>query len=281
MQERAAGVDATLLAGAEHERDNPRGSVVGAIASLDLRPGLRITDVGCGPGAHLGLLATSVVPDGVVVGIDISNERLAVAQALNQELIARGSVQLQQGDADQLPYEAEAFDVTWSSLVLHHSARQREFVAELARVTRRGGLVAIMEGDNDGSFPLMPWPPELELRLRAAMLRGEQERYGGRLEYTFTNTGRHLTRLFREAGLVNVQLRAYADVDRAPLDAVREQEVRSWVLESFGPRVRPYLAQVDWEYLVNVFTAGSADDLLASPDFFQSRTWFLAVGRVA
>jgi ubiquinone/menaquinone biosynthesis C-methylase UbiE len=268
-------MDERLRARYERELRHPRSSVVAAIDSLGLRPGMRMADVGCGPGAHLGLFARHLEPGGEVIGVDLDEDRLAVAAEFQADPIARGAVRLQPGDIARLPFDDGDLDLTWSSLVVHHSQQQLDLVGELARVTRPGGTVAVMEGDNDGSFPLLPWAPVLECKLRQALLRGQQERQ--MLMYT----GRNLTRLFLEAGLVDVELRSFTDVDRAPLDSTLEREIREWFVNMFGDRARDYLAPVDWDAFAACFDPESDRYLLDKPWFFQSRTWFLVTGRVA
>jgi hypothetical protein len=100
------------------------------------------------------------------------------------------------------------------------------------------------------------------------------------LPYHFSGfTGRALPRLLREAGLVDVKLDAFTEVDRAPLDPPRERELCNWYLNSFGRRIHDYLAPRDWEQLRAYVTPESDSYLLSDPDFFQARVMFLGLGR--
>lgn len=271
-----------LHTSARFERDHPRASVVAAIGSLALRPGQRVLDVGCGPGAHLGLFARQVAPAGEVVGLDISGERLVIATNLNQEAIAAGRVALREGDLHALPYDPGNFDVVWTSLVLHHEDDPPAVVSEFARVVKADGRVAVMDSDGGGSFPLLPWEPEFELRLRAAALRAEQARYGDALPHIFRNyLGRRLPAILGDAGLHHVTLAAFSDVERAPLDSFVESEMNSWFIGSFAKRIQAYLAPVDLRRLEAHFTPGSGDYLPGRADFFCARTHYLCVGTTA
>jgi SAM-dependent methyltransferase len=277
---KGAFMDEHLRDEARYELRHPRPSVVAAIAALELRPGMRLIDIGCGPGAHLGLFVEDVAPGGAVVGLDSDAERLVIAAELHPELAAARSVRLEEGDLHDLPFEDDAFDVAWMSSVLHHEEQPLDALAEMARVTRPGGLVAVLDGDTGGSFPCLPWPPAFELRLRAADLRAQEDSYGGTLPYHFSGfTGRALPRLLREAGLVDVKLDAFTEVDRAPLDPPRERELCNWYLNSFGRRIHDYLAPRDWEQLRAYVTPESDSYLLSDPDFFQARVMFLGLGR--
>src|SRR4051812_27278652 len=113
-----AGMDEARLHKAESEAARPRGSVVAAIDALELQPWMRVLDAGCGPGAHLGLFAAKVVPGGHVVGLDIGADELEIAAHICRATITDGTVELRQGDAQQLPFEAGTFDLAWAALAL-------------------------------------------------------------------------------------------------------------------------------------------------------------------
>ena len=261
---------------------HPRPSILAAIDRLDLQASQRVLDAGCGPGAHLLLFAERVAPGAEVIGVDLDRERLAMAAEVCADLVAAGAVRLIQGDAATLPVASDTCDVAWSAAVFHHLERQEAVVEEMARVVRPGGLVAVLDADNSVSFPALPWPPNLEPRLRAAMQRGEAEHYGGKLSYVFDGyAGRKLPRLLREAGLVERRLFAFSDVDLAPLPSRREEEIRTWFLGSFLERLHDYLAPDDRDRYRALFDPEAGEYLLRDPDLFLVRTWLLATGRKA
>ncbi|MBA3823953.1 MAG: methyltransferase domain-containing protein, partial [Ktedonobacterales bacterium] len=137
---------------------HPWESIQAAIGVVGIRPGSHLLDVGCGPGAHLGLFLAAIGAGGRVTGCDADAERLAVAADIWHEAVAQGTLALQTGDMQALPYADATFDVTWCSLVLHHAQDPDQLLAEMARVTRPGGTVAILDGDAGLSFPVAPWP---------------------------------------------------------------------------------------------------------------------------
>jgi ubiquinone/menaquinone biosynthesis C-methylase UbiE len=269
------------LADAGYEVAHPRPSVVSAIGELGLRPGQRLLDAGCGPGAQLGLLLDAVEPGGRVVGLDLDAENVAVAASLWPDRLAAGALTLTRGDVTRLPFAADAFDVAWTSLVLHHVEDPRAALRELSRVVAPGGTVAVLDGDDAASVPFLPWSPDLEERVRAAIWRGAAENYGGRLDYTiFPYLGRDLPRLMREAGLTEIALHVFADIDRAPLEPSREAKVRDWFRGWVDGRLRDYLAARDRDALLALADPENPAYLLGSPDFFLCRTWLLVTGRV-
>jgi ubiquinone/menaquinone biosynthesis C-methylase UbiE len=264
-----------------YEVEHPLASIVAAMNALDLLPGMHVLDVGCGAGVHLGLFAQRVAPNGSVIGLDIDPEPLGLAAELAADRIQAGAIMLEEGDLHHLPFAAARFDLVWSSMVLHHEEDPFPMLAEMQRVAKPGGVVAVLDGDSDGSFPCLPWPPDLEFQLRAAAQRATRERSREeRANRIFGNVGRQLPRLLREAGLSDVRIHAFADVDQAPLDPARAAVLREWFQKWFGERVRDFLAPHDWNRYMELVDPASPSDLLASSDFFQSRTWYLATGRV-
>ena len=271
---------ARMLAEARYDAAHPAGSVLAALAALELRPGEAVLDAGCGPGPHLGLLITAVAPDGRVVGVDLAADRLTVAAQLWPEHVASGALRLEQGDLRRLPFGSE-FDLVWMSFVLHHVPEPGAALGDLAKVVKPGGRIAILDGDDGGSFLFLPWPPELESRVRGAVWRGAAEHYGGRLDYHYEPyLGRSLPRLMHEAGLDEIELRAVPTIERAPLDPQREARLRDWFRGWVDGRLRPYLAPTDHERLSALVDPHDPADLLKDRDFFLCRTWFLATGRV-
>lgn len=273
-------MDDDPLAEARWEVESPRPAVLAAIAALDLRRGWRVLDVGCGAGVHLPLLAECVGPGGRVVGLDHDPDRLALARELCAEEIAAGVVELRQGDLRRPPLAEGGFDLVWMSAVLHHEPEPVAALAGARPMLAPDGLVAVLDGDTGGSFPCLPWPPQLEDRLRAAAWRGARENHGGMPPDHFDGfLGRKLPRRLREVGLTSVRLRAFAEVDQAPLDPRRERHLQRWFLDSFGERLRPYLPPTDWTRYAAHFDAEAIGYLLSDPDFFLARMIFLATGR--
>lgn len=266
---------------AAYELAHPAASIHAAITALGLQPGMQVLDIGCGAGTHLNLFADRIAPGGVVTGLDIGADQLAIAAELHTGLVASGTVRVREGDLHQLPFDDASFDVAWMSAVLHHEVEPIDALVEMARVVKPGGLVAVLDGDSDGSFPCLPWPPEFEHTLRAASLRAQREHFGGRLPYAFDGyIGRRLPRLFSEAGLVEARMQAFAHVESSPLSAHAESALCDWFLESFGRRVRDFLAPQDWVRLTRSFTPTSRDYLPSQPGFFAARMSFLATAVV-
>jgi SAM-dependent methyltransferase len=108
-----------------------------------LRGDERALDVGCGTGALAYVLAPHV---GEVVGIDASEEYL---EAARRDAPANCIFEL--GDAAALGFPYGTFDLVGCLRVLHHVRRPELVVSELARVTRPGGRILLVDqlGDVD------------------------------------------------------------------------------------------------------------------------------------
>lgn len=263
----------------EREQQHPRQSVIQALNSLGLRNGDRVADIGCGPGVHLRHFHERVAPDGEVVGIDTSSERLGVAAAMLRDEVERGTVRLVEGDLHNLDSGLGQFDLAWMSLVLHHEDIPVDVIRGLRKIVVPGGRIAILEGDDAASFPFVPWPPDFELTIRAAVIKAaagndDSYRYGKRF------AARSLLGILQHADLSDIRLYAYADIRQAPLDDWDVSDIQDWFLNSFGNRIRDHLTPAGWRRFESYFTLGNPEYLLDRPDFFLIRTWFLGVGTV-
>lgn len=170
---------------------------------LDIAPGERVLDVGCGSGAVLRDLARRVAPSGRAVGVDPSPMMLQIAGELASEAGLNELVDLREGDARALPFPDDEFDVVLAVTSLSHVPDGERAVPELRRVTRPGGRVSVFDGDGDSMIVSHP-DRSLTRRIVAA-----------RSDHQFANSwlARRLPGLFREAGLQNIRLRAFTAFD--------------------------------------------------------------------
>jgi SAM-dependent methyltransferase len=109
-----------------------------------LRQGQRALDVGCGPGALTAELVKRLGAS-AVCSIDPSDSFVAAVRGRFPDVDVRA------GAAEKLPFPDDAFDVTLAQLVVHFMASPVAGLAEMARVTRPGGVVAACVWDHAGS----------------------------------------------------------------------------------------------------------------------------------
>ncbi|GAA1414858.1 class I SAM-dependent methyltransferase [Streptomyces thermospinosisporus] len=110
-----------------------------AVAELGLRPGDRVLDAGCGTGRALPPLRAAVGPSGVVIGADLTPEMLHEAVGKGRD---RDGVLLLT-DVTALPLRSGSLDAVFAAGLIAHLPRPAENLRELARVVRRGGVLAL------------------------------------------------------------------------------------------------------------------------------------------
>ena len=107
------------------------------LAFVQPRGDERVLDAGTGAGALALALAPHVAE---VVGVDVEPELLARARER-----APANATFEEADATRLPFADASFDLTGTLRTLHHVHRPELVVAELARVTRPGGHVLVVD----------------------------------------------------------------------------------------------------------------------------------------
>ncbi len=112
-----------------------RGHVQRLLAPFDGTE--RALDSGCGAGALAFALAPFVES---VVGVDLSSDLVDAGRRL-----APANCELVVGDATALPFAYGSFDIVGCMRVLHHARRPELVVSELARVTRPGGRILLID----------------------------------------------------------------------------------------------------------------------------------------
>jgi SAM-dependent methyltransferase len=151
--------------------------------------GQRVLDVGCGTGALTAELVRRLGPE-AVSAVDPSEPFVAAARQRHP------GVSVQRAAAEHLPFGDEAFDAALAQLVVHFMADPVKGLREMARVTRKHGVVAACVWDHaGGQGPLSVfWEAALELDRDAE----DQSQLPGAREG-------ELAQLFRAAGLHGVE----------------------------------------------------------------------------
>lgn len=189
-----------------------------------VRPGQRVVDVGCGPGA----LTTELVDRlgaSAVAAVDPSEPFVTAARSRHP------GVDVQQASAEALPFPDGAFDAAFAQLVVHFMADPVAGLAEMARVTRRGGVVVACVWDHSSGLGPLSLFWEAAHRLEPGVA-DESNLPGARAG--------HLTELFTAAGLREIEETALsADLEHATFEAWWEPFTRG-----VGP-AGAYLVRLD------------------------------------
>ena len=146
--------DAAKFGEALYDADQRAGLPAGAAtASLgcgnptavaELREGETVLDLGSGGGIDVLLSARRVGPTGVVYGLDMTEEMLALAQRNKAEAGAT-NVHFLRGEIENIPLPAESVDVVISNCVINLSTDKSQVLREIARVLRPGGRVGVSD----------------------------------------------------------------------------------------------------------------------------------------
>jgi SAM-dependent methyltransferase len=231
-------------------------SAVEFIERLALRPGTRVLDVACGTG-NLSIPAARA--GAVVTGIDIAPNLVETARrrASAEEL----KINFEEGDAEQLPYGDASFDEVVTMFGAMFAPRPSTTVAELLRVCRPGGRVAMANWTPSGFIGRMfkvtaaHVPPP---NIPSPLLWGDEgcvrERFGGEVaelrlarrttSFRLPTTPEQTVDYFR--AWYGPTLRAFSALDRDGQAALRRDLARLW---SENNRATDGTTDVDSEYL--------------------------------
>jgi ubiquinone/menaquinone biosynthesis C-methylase UbiE len=135
-----------------------RASTLELAQLADIKESSRILDVGCGLGGTARHLAETY--NCSVVGIDLTEEYVAVGNELTRRVGLADRVKLEQGSALEIPFGADTFDIAWTEHVQMNIADKKRFYAEIARVLKPGGILLfhdIFRGLGEAPFYPAPW----------------------------------------------------------------------------------------------------------------------------
>ena len=175
---------------------------------LNIKPGQKIVDVGCGPGDFTRQLARLSNQKATILGID-SNEK-SIQAATTDTKTARLSqcVSYKLGDVYKIPLEDDYADLTCCRTLLMHLTEPLKALKEMARVTRTGGSVVALEGGKMGAF----YDPDDEEYSKLAERAYEAWVNGIRkLEGKEFKIGEKLPGIFQKAGLSGIKAEVQAD----------------------------------------------------------------------
>lgn len=216
------------------------------VARLEVTPGLRVLDVACGTG-NVSLPAARLGAN--VVGVDIATTSLEYGRqrARDEGLDAKStfSVRFEEGDVEQLPFEDGLFDLVTSFFGVIYAPRQERAAAELIRVCKPGGRIALANWTAQGLtaelfaatgkfFPPAPngppspllWGDEAVMRERFGAHASELQFTPRTLTFEFPFGPSEVVDFFRQYNGPTV--RAFEQLKSADQDALRRDLTAVW-----------------------------------------------------
>lgn len=168
------------------------------IDDLPLERARRVLDLGCGVGALLPHLHRAA-PSALIVGLDRTEGMVALGPRDFPLLV---------GDAADLPFADESFDVVVMAFMLFHMPRPATGLAEAGRVLRPGGRIGLLTWGNErDSRAWTRWVEELDAE-------GAAEFTEKLSWHEFVNTPQKLTRELGAAGFTDIISRVELFVER-------------------------------------------------------------------
>ena len=136
---------------------------------IGVSPGWRCLELGCGIGGITDLISPRVGPEGRVTGLDRDEVLLDVAREGARDR-GHDNVEFVSGDAYATDLPGDAFDLVHARFLLSTSGQAEVLLAEMIRLARPGGVIAIQEPDVD-TLECHP-PSEAWSRLRQLLADG-------------------------------------------------------------------------------------------------------------
>jgi ubiquinone/menaquinone biosynthesis C-methylase UbiE len=187
--------------------------------AAQIETGDKVLDVACGTGVLARFVYEKVGESGSVVGVDINDGMLAVAESKNPNIEWRRSA------AEKLPFEENTFEKVVSQFGLMFFEDRTEALREMARVLKPNGILAVAVWDSLETSPGYAEMTELLRRLFG-------EKIASALEAPFVlGDKKILSELFAEAGMENAEIKTMIGKARFPsIESWVHTDIKGWTL---------------------------------------------------
>jgi len=205
-----------------------------------------ILEVGCGTGDVLDEACRRAGTEHAKgVGIDLSNHLVSHAENRFPNYV------FQTADGRKLPFDGPTFDLVFIATVLVHTDAPEEVLNEAVRVTKPGGMIAVLDQDFE-TATLYPGQKDLTRRV----LNAANDFWANGW------IGRKLPSLFHRAGLRDIDVGCFVRIDRS-FDAGFFQRIRDWIVQGGFPE---HEAKAWYDELC---TASAVDEFIFTRNFFS------------
>ena len=236
----------------------------GVLENLGLRDGAKVLDLGSGPGVT-SLLMAKRFPSAKIIGVEPDDTLRKKADTLISSQTLTDSCHFINGSGDSIPLENDEVDFSYARLLFQHLPNPIEVLSEMKRVTRRGGMVVVLDVDDDSNI-IHPAPQGLSM-LEKSIADAQASAGGDRY------IGRKLHGYMHEVGLEDIA------VEHIPITAnALGREVFFSIVYSFKRQVLERAGELN-EQSLTIFD--ELKNSILRPSTFAMTTVFVAHGTVA
>ena len=216
-----------------------------------LKPGMRILDVGCGPGSITCDFA-ELIPDGHVTGVDLSPAVIETARSAARDRGVSNTIFEVGNVLKGLGYADESFDLVFCHQLLNHLSDPVAAIREMRRTCKATGIVALREGIMHVWYPDDPRLLEMDKVLAKVMRAGGAAMPGA---------GRHLPAWAKEAGfdpdMITLTVNGAPNVGKST-----RQRMRGFFQDTFGEgsavRAKAKLVGIEEDTILDFYSAAMA-----------------------
>ena len=165
---------------------------------MHIQNGHTVLDVGCGPGIDTIPLAQFVGSAGQVIGIDIDNNMVDLANKMAVEKKVANWVVHKHFDAEYIPYSSDYFDSCRCERLLQHLLHPERTISEMVRVTKPDGWIVVCDTDHS---TLTIDSPDVDIEWKLRRFHTEMFKNG--------YIGRQLYRLFKQQNLADIKIEIF------------------------------------------------------------------------
>ena len=239
--ERSGAYERFFTAVSEH-------NVVPLLDAAHVEAGHTVLDAGCGPG---NLAAAAAARGASVIGTDLSDAMVILARERHPK------IEFRQADAEELPFRDMSFDSVVSNLLVPHLPRPEAGIAELARVLRPGGRLAVSMWDLPARSRLVGVIWEAITEVGAPTPPGIPR---GPATFRYSDDG-ELIGLLRSAGLDDIDVRRIEFIHKVPsLDSLWNAWTQGSVRTASAVRDQPTGVQLQIRAAFDRLAGVYADD---------------------
>ncbi|MGE0683067.1 MAG: class I SAM-dependent methyltransferase [Candidatus Binatia bacterium] len=222
--------------------------------AAQIAKGHRVLDVACGTGALARTAREQIGPEGAVVGVDINEGMLTVANKKAPE------IEWRRAPAEKLPFDDNVFDAVVSQFGLMFFDNQRAALMEMARVLRSGRYLAVAVWDSLANTPGYAAMTALLTRLFGAKIAAA-------LEAPFAlGDKKTLHSLFTDAGMPGAVITTQEGTARFPsIQAWVHTDIKGWTLADMIDDAQHQLLLSEAEQTLKPFVTAGGTVSFKSP----------------